>query len=107
MRLADAQRDHVCAVEIPRDGCGAVSEIGAVSGITDGVGRCAEDDGAAALSRRGVAYRSAQDWSAWVFGRRAYGGSDEHAFGASFVPGCGCGRQRKLPPGFCGGYLSG
>ena len=54
-------------------GVGAVSEIRAVSGITDGVGRCAEDGGAGALSRRGVAYRSAQDWSAWVFGGRASG----------------------------------
>ena len=63
---------------VPGDGLDA--EIGAVSEITDGVGRCAEDGGAGALSRRGVAYRSAQDWSAWVFGRRASGGSDEHAF---------------------------
>ncbi len=40
----------------------------------------AQDRGTGALSRRGVAYRSAQDRSAWVFGRRASGGSDEHAF---------------------------
>ncbi len=46
MRLAYVQGDYVCAVEVPRDGCGAVSEIGAVSGITDGAGRCAEDGGA-------------------------------------------------------------
>ena len=46
---------HVCAVEIPRDGCGALSEIGALSGITDGVGRRAEDSGAGTLSRCGVA----------------------------------------------------
>ena len=35
---------------------GAVSEIRAISKITDGVGRCAEDGGAGALSRRGVAH---------------------------------------------------
>jgi hypothetical protein len=68
-----------CAVEIPCDGCGAVSEIGTVSGITDGVGRCAEDGGAGALARGGVAHRSTQDWCAWVFVRRASGGSDKHA----------------------------
>ena len=46
---------------------------GAVSEITNGVGRCAEDGGTAALSRRGVACRSAQ-------GRSAFGASNEHAF---------------------------
>ncbi len=54
-------------------GCGAVSEIGTVSGITDGAGRCAEDGGSGALSRCGVAHRPAQNWCAWVFGRRASG----------------------------------
>jgi hypothetical protein len=71
----------VCAVEIPRADPGHWDpQCGVVSGITDGAGRCAADGGAGALSRRGVAYRSAQDWSARVFGRRAYGGGDEHAF---------------------------
>ena len=54
-------------------GCRAVSEIGAISAVADGAGRCAENGGAGALSRRGVAYRSAQDRSARVFGRRAFG----------------------------------
>ncbi len=54
--LADAERNHVCPVEIPRDGCGTVSEIGAISRITDGVGRCAEGNGASAFSRAGVAH---------------------------------------------------
>ena len=107
-----SQGDHVRAVEVPRAGrgrvfeIGAIPEIGAVPGIANGIGRCAEDGGAGALSRRGVAYRSAQDWRAWFFGGRASGGGDQHAFRAAFVPGCRCGRQRKLPPGFCGGYLS-
>jgi len=54
------------------------SKIRALSGIADGVGRCPEDDGAGTLSRCGVAYRPSQDWSAWVFVRRASVGSDKH-----------------------------
>ena len=30
------------ALEVPRNGCGSVSEIGAVPGITYGIGRCTE-----------------------------------------------------------------
>lgn len=43
-------------------------------------GRCAEDGRAGPLPCRGVAYQSAQDWSARVFGGRASGGSHQHAF---------------------------
>ncbi len=46
-------------------------------------------------------------WSARVFGRWAFVGSDQHAFCEAFVSSCRCRRQRKLPPGPCGGYLSG
>jgi hypothetical protein len=41
--------NHVCAVEVPRDRCGTLSEIRAVSRITDGPRRCAEDCGAGPL----------------------------------------------------------
>ena len=83
--MANAKRRHVCAVEVSSarrrtlsEAC--LSKIRAVSGITDGVGRCPEDGGTGAVSRGGVAYRSAQDRGAWVLVRRSPGGSDEHPF---------------------------
>src|SRR5579864_17910 len=85
LRLADFQGDHLCAVEVPGAGerrlfqIGAVSKIRTLSRITDGVRRCAEDAGAAPHARGGLAHRSTQDWSAWVFVRRASIGSDQHA----------------------------
>jgi hypothetical protein len=47
-----------------------------------------------------VAYRSAQDWSARVLGRRAYGSSDEHAFWASFVPAVDAADKESCRPDF-------
>ena len=43
-------------LKVPRADSGRIRELGAVSGIAAGVGRCAEDGGAGALSRRRVAY---------------------------------------------------
>ena len=54
-------------------GNGRRAAIRAISEITDGAGRCAEDGGAGPLPRSGVAHRSAQDRSAWVFSGRASG----------------------------------
>jgi len=54
LRLANLQRNHVCAAQVPRDGCGAISEVGAVSGIADGARRRAADDGAGAFARAGM-----------------------------------------------------
>src|SRR5262249_30476413 len=93
----------MCAAEIPR----AMREIGALSGLRDGIERCAEDAGTRTLPGRATAYRSAQDRSARLFGWRAYGGRDGHAFREAFVSDRGCGRQSELPPGFCRGSLSG
>ena len=50
-----------------------------LSGITNRLGRCPEDDRAGAFARGGLAHRSAQDWCAWVFVRRASLGSDQYA----------------------------
>ena len=84
LRLANVQGHHVRAAEVPRAAYGSVVEpvvrLLPRHEIVDGVGGCAEDSGTGALSCRGVAYRSAQDRSARVLGRRPYGGSDEHAF---------------------------
>ena len=88
---------------VPGDGH---PRIRAVSRLAGGIGRCAEDGGVGPLSRCGMAYRSAQDWSTWVFGWRAPGDSDEHTFRTSLVPACRCSRQRKLSAGLCCGYLS-
>src|SRR5262245_30665768 len=86
---------------------GTLSEIRAVSGITDGVGRRAKGCGTGALSRGGVAVRSAQDWSARIFGGRAFVGSDQQSLRKAVVSTRGCGRQTKVPPRFCSGHLSG
>src|SRR6185369_8070347 len=82
-------------------------EGGTVSELSDGAGRRAEDGGSSALPRRGVACRSAQDRSAGLLGRRAYGRGGEHALREAPVPGCGRGRQGKRPSGLRGGSLSG
>ena len=58
----------MCVVEVSRAGRTPVSEIRSVPKITDGVGRCPEDDWLGALARCGVAYQFAQDWRAWFFG---------------------------------------
>jgi hypothetical protein len=46
---------------------------GAYPAAADRPGRCAEDVGAGAISCGRVAYRSAQDWGAGIFGGRAPG----------------------------------
>src|ERR1700683_4903251 len=57
LRLADTERDHLCAAEIPRTGqrtlseIGTVPEIGAFSGIADGARGRAENGGAGAVFR--------------------------------------------------------
>jgi acetyl esterase/lipase len=38
--------------------------------------------------------------------RGALVGGDQHIFREASLLGCRCRRQRKLPPGLCGGYLS-
>ena len=42
-----------------------------------------------------------------ILGRRAPGSRYQHALRQTFVSDCRCGRQRKLPPGFRSGPLSG
>jgi len=55
--------------------------------ITHGIRGCATNGGTGAIPRCGVGNRSAQDWSAGVFGRRASGGSGKHALQTALVSG--------------------
>ena len=59
------QGHHMRAPEIPR----AVCEIRAVPELSDGIARCTENGRTVALPRSGLAYRSAQDRRARLFGQ--------------------------------------
>src|SRR5437868_7113135 len=97
----------MCAVEVPRTGRGTVSKIWAISEITNGVAGCAADGGAGGFHAAEWHIDPRKIGVLGFFGRWASGGGVEHAFQAALLPGRRCGRQRKLPPGFRGGSLSG
>ena len=101
LRLADVKGNHLCAAKVPRapgrrisETC-VVSEVGAISGIANCAGRCAANDGAGSPARGGVAYRSAQGWSAGIFRGRPFGGGDQHPVSEALVSGGRCGRSEK------------
>jgi hypothetical protein len=76
--LADAQGDHVCAVEISRDGWGEYPKSGPYPESPMALEDAQRTMGLVRFHGYGMARRSAQDGSAWVFVRRAPVGSDKH-----------------------------
>jgi hypothetical protein len=99
-----SKRDYVCAVEIRAVSQGFEARPYPKSGPYPESAMALEDAqrtvGSRALSRCGVAHRSAQDRSAGVFVWRPSVGSDEQSFCPPFLSGYRRSRQRKLPPDF-------